>query len=138
MIIDMVRGDIFKSSHKHIAFAVNTEGFNDAGFAGQVASRYWRELANTGKKQLGEVLTRTAGDKTFYAIVCHALNAKEGWHYTAVTVEKCLDRIEVPKDETVGVVLMGGGMVGQMSGADVFAILGGMARAKRKVMVYTL
>lgn len=137
MIVDMVRGNIFKSPHKHVAFAVNVEGFNDAGFAGQVASRYWPALANTGKKQLGDILTRMTDDKTFHAIVCHAL-AKEGWHYTAVTVEKCLDRIEAPMDEVVGVVLMGGGMIGQMSGADTFSILGGMARAKRKVVVYTL
>lgn len=137
MIIDMVRGDIFKSPHKHVAFAVNVEGYNDAGFAGQVSSRYWRDLANTGKKQLGDILTRKMDDKTFHAIVCHALT-KEGWHYTAVTVEKCLDRIEAPMDEVIGVVLMGGGMIGQMSGADVFAILGSMARVKRMVVVYTL
>jgi hypothetical protein len=38
MIVRQVRGDIFASSQKHIAFAVSTDGFNDTGFAGQVSS----------------------------------------------------------------------------------------------------
>jgi len=41
MIVNMVRGNIFETPHSRIAFAVNTEGSNDAGFAGQVSSRYW-------------------------------------------------------------------------------------------------
>jgi len=40
MIVDMVRGDIFETDCKYIAFAVNTEGINDAGFAGQVSRRF--------------------------------------------------------------------------------------------------
>lgn len=138
MIVDTVRGDVFKSPHKYIAFAVNTEGYNDAGFAGAVSSRYWPELANTGKKQLGDVLRNTADKKTFYAVVCHSLEAKDGWHYAATIVEKCLNKVEVPDSETIAVVLMGSGMVGQLGGADIFAILGGIARSKKRVAVYTL
>ncbi len=138
MIVDTIRGDVFQTPYKHIVFAVNTEGYNDAGFAGAVSSRYWPELANTGKKQLGDVLMYTVGDKTFHAIVCHVLNAKEGWYYTPVIVEKCLDQLDVPDGETIAIVLMGAGVVGRMGGADVFSILGGIARSKKKVAVYTL
>ena len=137
MIVDTIRGDVFKTSHAHIAFAVNTEGFNDAGFAGAVSSRFWGELANTGKKKLGDVLTHEANGKTFHACVCHSLGG-EGWNKTAQTITKCLDALNVPDDEVIAVVLMGAGMVGQMGGADVFAILGGMARSKKRVAVYTL
>lgn len=49
MIIDYKKGqNILNSGETRIAFAVNTEGFNDAGFAGVVARNYWPELANTG------------------------------------------------------------------------------------------
>mgnify|MGYP001602394008 CR=1 FL=1 len=58
MIVNTTRGDVFQAPHKHIAFAVNTEGYNDAGFAGAVSSRYWPELANTGTKKLGDALMK--------------------------------------------------------------------------------
>jgi len=137
MIVNTTRGDVFRAPNKHIAFAVNTEGFNDAGFAGAVSSRYWPELANTGAQNLGTVLRHNANDKTFYALVCHSLGGN-GWKKTAETVTKCLDKIEVSDDKTIAIVLMGAGMVGQIGGADVFSILGGMARSKKKVAVYTL
>ena len=41
MIIDNRQGnDILKGGERHIAFAVNTEGANDAGFAGTIARKY--------------------------------------------------------------------------------------------------
>lgn len=135
MIVDTVHGNVFETSHTHIAFAVNTEGFNDAGFAGQVSSRYWEGLANTGKKELGDVFSNKTNEKTFHALVCHSLG-EGGWKKTAEIVTECLDSIDVTG--IIAVVLMGAGMVGQIGGADVFAILGGMARSKKRVVVYTL
>ena len=137
MVVKQVRGDIFSSPHPHIVFAVNTEGYNDAGFAGAVSGRYWSELANTGKKKLGDVLHKTVGDKTFHAVVCHSLD-RGGWDNTPQIVEKALNELDIPKDETVGVVLMGSGMIGQMQGADVRAILSAMERSKKSVTVYSL
>jgi hypothetical protein len=137
MIIDLVRGDIFETSHSHIAFAINTEGFNDAGFAGQVTSRFWRQLANTGQVALGETFSKKVKDKTFHALVVHSLMDK-GWAKTPWYVEQSLNKLEVSDNAVIAIVLMGAGMVGQMGGADVLAILGGMARSKRKVAVYTL
>lgn len=137
MIVNTTRGDVFQSPNKHIAFAVNTEGYNDAGFAGAVSSRYWPELANTGATKLGDVISKNGKGKTFHALVCHSLGG-DGWKKTAETVTKCLDSLDVPDGETIAIVLMGAGMVGQMGGADVFSIIGGMARSKKKVVVYTL
>ena len=137
MIVDTTRGDVFKTPYRHIAFAVNTEGYNDAGFAGAVSSRHWPELANTGAKKLGEVMSKNGKNKTFHALVCHSLG-DDGWKKTAETVTRCLDSLDIPDDETIAIVLMGAGMVGQMGGADVYSILGGMARSKKKVAVYTL
>ena len=72
MIVDTIRGNVFDTPHNHIAFAVNTEGYNDAGFAGQV-SRQWKELSSTGGNKLGEVLSKKIGNKTFHALVCLSL-----------------------------------------------------------------
>lgn len=137
MIIDLIRGDVFRASQKCVAFAVNSEGYNDAGFAGQVSSHYWPELANTGQKKLGDILSHTAGGKTFYALVCHSLS-DEGWKKTPQLVEECLNKLDVPDDTPFAIVLMGAGMIGQMGGADVFGNLGGMARSQKRVVVYTL
>lgn len=136
MIVDMVRGDIFRTHCKHIAFAVNVEGYNDAGFAGAVTSRHWPELANTGGNRLGDVLHHQVGEKTFYALVCHELGGS-GWTRTPDFVEQCLNMLEVSKDESIAIVLMGSGMVGQLGGADIFLILGAMARSNKRVFVYT-
>jgi len=136
MIVNRVRGDIFKAPQKHIAFAVNTQGVNNDGFAGQVSERVWPELALTGGNQLGEVLTLTKGAKTYHALVCHSLRVG-GWKKTPEVVRECLDMIDVPDHEEVAVVLMGSGPVGKECGADVEAILTGMKESKKKLVVYT-
>lgn len=137
MIVNLERKDIFGTPHQHIAFAVNTEGANDAGFAGAVSSRYWPELADIGPKPMGTVLVKKAKGKTFHAIVCHSLN-HEGWKKTPQVVTGAINKLDVPKNEVVGCVLMGAGMIGQMQGADVLSILGGLARSETKLAVYTL
>jgi len=136
MIVNTFRGDVFKTNCAHIAFAVNTKGYNDGGFAGQVSSSHWPELADTGGNKLGDVLSKKSKGKTFHALVCHSLGV-EGWKNTPQTVTECLDALNVPDDEIVAVVLMGAGAIGQTEGADVFAILGGIARSKKKVAIYT-
>ena len=136
MIVNRVRGDIFTASQKHIAFAVNTQGYNDAGFAGQVSGGIWPELANTGGNQLGEVLAHKAGAKTYYALVCHSLD-RGGWRDTPRIARECLDKITVPKNEVIAIVLMGSGPIGVAQGADVEAILASMEQSKKKLVVYT-
>lgn len=136
MIVNVVRGDIFKSDLKHIVFAINTEGANDEGFCEVVGEKAaWHELASTGPKPLGAVISKKVGDRTFYGIAVHAL-VPGGWSKAPATIEKALN--ELPTDEVIGVVLMGGGMIGQASGADVLANLGAMARSTKKLAVYTL
>jgi len=70
MIVNVVRGDVLNSKFKKIAFGVNTEGYNDAGFAGLIAREFWPEIFVTGKIKLGEVMTKKAYSRTFYALVC--------------------------------------------------------------------
>ncbi|MFA6554398.1 MAG: hypothetical protein WCS89_02705 [Candidatus Paceibacterota bacterium] len=138
MIVNRVKGDIFLAPQKHIAFAINTQGDNDDGFAEQVSLRIkWSELIRTGGNQLGEVLIRKDGEKTYYALVCHSLD-KGGWNDTPRVARECLDKIEAPDDEEIAVVLMGSGFFGRMQGADVEAILGGIEQSKKKLVVYTL
>ncbi len=137
MIIDQVRGDIFTAPQKHIAFAVNTTGCNDEGFAGQVASRFWPEIAHTGGNDLGEVLTQRVDGITFHALVCHTTDWEGAWSKSPRLVRECLDNLDVPGDEEIAVVLMGSGPIGQKQGADVDAILAGLHESKKRVIVYT-
>ncbi|MBU6323601.1 hypothetical protein KGQ55_02855 [Patescibacteria group bacterium] len=136
MIVKRIRGDIFAAPQRHVAFAVNTQGYNDAGFAGQVSAQIWPKLANTGGNALGEVLNYKSGAKIYHALVCHSLDAG-GWDETPRVARECLDKINVPDSEEIAVVLMGSGPIGLMQGADVNAILAGMEQSRKKLVVYT-
>lgn len=136
MIIDTRRGDIFESPFTHIIFAVNTEGINDAGFAGQVACRTWPELANIGACPLGSQMDHKDGDgRVFHALCVHSLKAN-GWIQAPQAITKALDACDLPEQSAM--VLAGSGAVGQIQGADVYAILGGIARSRHKIVIYTL
>lgn len=137
MIVKQIRGDIIKSEHKHIVFAVNTEGYNDAGFAGLIARRFWPDLVITGEQKLGTVLKKKSGEKTFHAIVCHSLKA-DGWKDSPRIIEEALNALDIPKDEEIGAVAIGNGPVGLMMGADGDANLKAMEKSTRKVVVYSL
>lgn len=124
--------DIFKGTEKRIVFAVNTEGFNDAGFAGKVSSMGWPELRNMGPCELGTVVSKTIDDVEFYGLVCHSL--KEGWKDQKEIIKKCFDSI--PGDEEVASIKIGTGLVGMLSGADWEQILEGMEESEKKIVLY--
>ena len=134
MVVKTIQEDIFNTETKHIAFAVNTEGYNDAGFAGQVSSKYWNELANCGEHELGTVLSKTVGDKTFHALVCHSL--ENGWgENQAETIKECFDKIP-SNGEPVATIAIGTGFVGMMSGANFRQIVCGMHDSKQEIMLH--
>lgn len=138
MVKNEVRGDIFATSDKHIIFAINTEGYNDSGFAGAVSRKCWPELANTGGNKLGEVLTKKSGDKTFYAIVCHSLQAKNGWGDSPQIIEKAINEMQFPETENASIVAIGAGMIGIMSGAPTVKIYEAFKKCKKNLSVYML
>jgi len=134
MLVKTVQGDIFNSEAKHIAFAVNKEGYNDAGFAGQVSSKYWNELANCGLHEIGTVLSKKVGDKTFHALVCHSL--ENGWgENQAEVIKECFDKIPT-NGEPVATIAIGTGFVGMMSGANFRQIICGMHDSEQQVMLH--
>jgi hypothetical protein len=138
MIIDIIKGDIFKDAPTDIVFAINMEGANDAGFAGLVAERYWPKLATLVPAGYGQVASHVKDGITFWAICCHSLDPG-GWDFAPGFIEAGLNILfgGNPK-HTYSVVLMGAGMIGQMQGANVFANLGAIARAKPACKIYTL
>lgn len=130
MIIKTEHGDIFQNGAKHIVFAINTEGYNDAGFAGMVARGYWPELANCGEHELGTVLSKTVGNRTFHALVCHSL--KEGWGSNqAEVIRECFDNI--PTDDEISSIAIGAGFIGALTGADFRQIVYGMNNSTKKI-----
>ena len=135
MVVKTVQDDIFNSEAKHIAFAVNSEGYNDAGFAGQVSSKYWSELANCGTHEIGTVLSKKVGDKTFHALVCHSL--KNGWgENQADVIKECFDKIPA-NGEVVATIAIGTGFVGMMSGANFRQIVCGMHDSEQQIMLHS-
>ncbi len=137
MITRQVSGNVFTSGSGHIAFGVNTEGHNHLGFAGMVASRYWPALAHTGSQTLGTVLAHHSPRYSFYALVCHSASPG-GFTMTPGIITICLNAIQVPDDEEIACVMVGGGPVGRAAGADTLAILDGIRRSRKRVAVYSL
>lgn len=137
MISREVQGNVFTSGCRNVAFGVNTEGHNHLGFAGMIAARYWPSLAHTGKQTLGTVLTHHGMRYTFHAMVCHSATPG-GFARTPTLVTVCLDAIQVPDDEEIACVMVGGGPVGKAAGADVVSILAGIRRSRKRVAVYAL
>ncbi len=136
MITKVVTGNVFDTQARHIAYAINTQGFNDSGFAGQVAT-HCPQLANTGENSLGAVVTAEANGKFFHGLVCHSLEPG-GWKEAPKSIIASLERIETEDDEPIAVVLMGAGMIGQMSGADVRANVKAIHESKKNCILYTL
>lgn len=135
MLIRSVQDDVFKTDAKHIAFAINTEGLNDSGFAGYVSEHYWKELKNCGEHKLGEVLSKTVGNKTFHALVCHSISI--GWCENQMEVIKeCFDKIP-SNDEEIATISIGTGEIGRMLKANFVEILQGMNESKQNIIVYS-
>lgn len=132
MIIKRRDGDILKGNEKRIAFAVNTEGANDAGFAGMISTRFWPELENIGETELGTVLSKKVGDTEFFALCCHSL--EDGWNNQKEVIMKCFDAI--PGDEPVASIAIGTGLIGMLSGANFKLIYEGMEASKKKIILY--
>jgi len=133
MIIEKLQGrDILKSGEKRIAFAVNTEGINDSGFAGMISRKYWPELAYIGKCELGTVLTKDSDDITFYALVCNSL--RNGWQNQTEVIKKCFDSINTLG--SIASISIGTGEVGILSGANFDEIKKGMELSEKKIILY--
>lgn len=141
MITAKINGDVLASKYKHVVFATNEEGYNDAGFAGAVSRRYWPELGKCGPQLPGSTKVKEAGaasDKTFHAIVCHSLKPN-GWADAPTHVKAALDRLaKSTGDGDVACVLMGGGPVGLMMGADVKAIMAAIDASEAKVALFSM
>ena len=133
MIIKTVNGDILNNCERRIVFAINTEGVNDAGFAGLVSRRYWPELAKIGKTELGTVLSKKVEGIEFFAICCHSL--ENGWHNQKEIITKCFDGIS--GDEPVASIAIGTGFVGFIQGANFELIKAGMEASKKEIILYS-
>ena len=135
MVVKTVQDDILKSEAKHIAFAINMEGINDAGFAGKISNEYWPELKFCGYHEIGTVLSKTVNDKTFHALVCHSL--QNGWgEDQAEVIKECFDSIPA-NNETIATIAIGTGFIGMMSGANFRQIVCGMHDSKQQIMLHS-
>lgn len=136
MIVRQEVGDITQGPERHVAFAINSEGHNDAGLAGNIARSFWPELANTGPIRMGEMLSKDTGQKVFHAMVVHSL--EEGWEEAPIHIEACFNELQVPTDEEVASITMGAGMIGALSGADPRANLAAMEASRKSIVLYEL
>ncbi len=130
MIIGRKKGDIMLGN-KRIAFAINTEGFDDTAFARVISDRYWNELAYRGDHRLGTILTKKVGDVEFFALVCHSLH--NGWNNQSNIIQKCFDAI--PGNEPVAFMSIGNGLIG-LSGGNSNKINHGMEMSNKRIILY--
>ena len=138
MIHDVIKGDIFESKNNHIIFAVTTEGSNHFGFSGDVISKCWPELENTGGNELGEVLTKKVGDKTFHAIVCHGLHKNVGWTQAPAIIEKAINEMSFPETECASIIAIGTSYFATISSAPLPEIMQALKNCNKQLAVYSL
>lgn len=135
MIKAVANENVFNLGAKHIAFAINKEGFNDAGFAGYVSDNYWDELAECGEHEIGEVLSKSVDGITLHALVCHSLY--EGWgDNQAQTIKDCFDKIEA-NGEPIASIAIGTGFVGKAQHAHFDEIVCGMHASDQNILLST-
>lgn len=131
MIIETRKGDIMFGNNKRIAFAINTEGVINTGFASVIAKKYWKELAYPSERRLGTILTKKVGDVEFFALVCHSLH--NGWNNQSNIIQKCFDAI--PGNEPVAFMSIGNRLIG-LSGGNFNKIQHGMEMSNKRIILY--
>lgn len=97
-----------------------------------ISDKYWPELSNIGKKELGTVVIKKVGDIEFFALCCHSL--KNGWGNQQEIIEKCFNAI--PGDEPVASICIGTGIVGTLTGSNFSLIREGMNDSEKKIILY--
>ncbi len=138
MIIEVIKGNIFDTDLRHIAFATNIEGRNDAGVAGTVAKYFTKEFLKVGKCNMGDLFSFPAAYRViFHGLVCHSLE-EDGWKDAPNAITTALDKIQVADDEVIAVVLMGSGKLGKEGKADVASNIRAIHSSQKKCVVYTL
>lgn len=139
MVTKYTQGDVFASKHKTIIFATNTDGLNDAGFAGLVTRRYWPALHDRQKRVMGSIRSARFDmmDVTFHALVCHDLN-DGGWLYTAHHIRQGLNQLAETNPGIMACVLMGSGPVGQSQGAPLDEIKVALEDSEAQLEVFYL
>ena len=93
MIVGRKVGDVMQGPERHVAFAVNSQGANDAGLAGNISRIFWPYLASTGPIRMGEILSKEAGRKVFHALVVHSLE-QDGWAEAPRHIEACFNELQ--------------------------------------------
>lgn len=134
MITQEKRGDIFTTKDKHIIFAINSNGYNDSGFAGQVAKRGFTEIINTGGNKFGEVIEKTIDGITYHGIVCHSLEPG-GWAESPGIILKALN--EMAFDDNASIVAIGAGFIGAISGAPWNEIKEAFKKCNKRLTVWS-
>ena len=136
MIIKAVNENIFNTEAKHIAFATSIEGWNNTKLALDIINNnYWREIEDCGEHEMGTVISKQIGDKTFHALVCYSYN--KGWGKNqADNIRTCLDKIET-NGEPIAITDIGEGSESLHSDVSFPKLLCGMQESKQDIILYT-
>lgn len=134
MIIKTKNENILKSEANHIAFVINTNGTKDTAFAEEIANTYWPELKRVNNKSIGDVISKTIDNKTFYALVCYS--QEKGWmDDQADIIKQCFDSIST-NGEPISTIAIGTRFVERIQGADFGQIICGMHDSEKEIVLY--
>ena len=128
-----IDGDMLSGSVVHMAFMISNRGYQSSWFARKVSHKVWPEVASIGAGKLGEVHSHkgTRG-KTFFALTCYSRSVRA--RKVPKTLKKCLDRIEIPKDELIAFVLKGFSF---LNARERDTILDVLDKSERRFVVFT-
>lgn len=132
IIAEKIGKDILTSGEKRICFAISSDGYNNTGFAGIISKKFWPEIANSCKNELGTIISKEVNGITFYALCCHSL--EKGWSDQETVIRKCFDSI--PGEDPVAAIRIGTDISENMSGAKFSDIRAGMEASEKRIILY--
>ena len=129
MFID---GDMLSGPVVHMAFMISNRGYRSSWFAREVSRQAWPEVANVGVGKLGEVHSHKGIEgKTFFALTCYSRSIRA--RRVPNTLKKCIEKIELPKNELIAFVLKGFPFL-RVREKD--AILDVLEKSKRRFVIF--
>ncbi len=135
MIVDVINDDMLTaSSHKYVAFGINTEGVLRGEFAREICNNYALGFSVTGKRELGEIIIIQTGLTKYYGIVCYSL--ENGWNDSPKILADCLNRIETLEKEKIAVYIMDSEFFTQMADANLNEIIKAIHLSQKQCVVY--
>lgn len=134
MIINTSQKGIFEDSPKHVAFAINTDGYDNAGLGKLILENVWPDLYKNENFEIGDVKSKEIENIIFHAMVTYSLD-KELEDNHGIIIKECLDKIKT-EGAPIHVGAIGTSFVGKSKGVNFNNVICGMMDSDKNIILH--